>query len=151
MKPLVKAFVASVIFCSLLICFVYALSVNFIVDAEDSAIRTMELSGGDRVSGKITVVGFESIINFSIIDPNQTPIQSYQNVGSQDFQFEVNEPGIYELVFDNNFSEEPKQVTLHYDIHHYIFGYPQEFVLAFFVVGLAVVAVTVFALLSPKP
>lgn len=151
MKPLIKALVALIIFFSLVISFVHASSVNFDVEAGDYATRTLELSEEDRVTGKITVVGYESIINFSIIDPTQTPIQISQNVGSQDFQFIANEPGTYELVFENYFSEEPKQITLNYNIQHYIFGYPQEFVLVFVIVGLAVVAIAIFALLSPKP
>ena len=63
----------------------------------------------------------------------------------------TNESGIYEFVFENLFSEETKQVTLHYNVQHYIFGYPQEYVLVFFIVGLAVLAVAIFTLLSPKP
>lgn len=151
MKPLIKAFIVLLIYYSLSICFVYAYSGNFDVGAGDSTTRILELSEGDKVSGKIVVVGLESIINFSIINPKQTPIQSYQNVGSRDFKFMTNESGVYEFVFENLFSEESKQVTLHYDVQHYILGYPQEYVLAFFIVGLAVVAVVIFALLSPKP
>jgi len=36
-------------------------------------------------------------------------------------------------------------------VQHYIFGFPQEYILLFIIVGLSLVAVVVFAAMSPKP
>ena len=150
MKPIIRDIAIFLITCSSLICSVYASSDNFDIDAGDSKTITLNLNEGDRVSVKVVVVGIESIINFSIVDPNQNTIQNYQNEGSINFQFIVDEQGVYEIVFEN-LSEEPKQITINIDVQHYIFGYPQEYILLFIIVGLAVVAVAIFTLLSPKP
>ena len=151
MKHLIRVLIAlSILYC-LLTCPAQAYSGNFIVEAGGSVPKTLDLNEEDRVSGRFVVVSHESIINFSILDANQNPILSYKNVGSKSFQFTVLESGVYTLQFENLFSEEAKQVTLNYDVQHYILGFPQEYVLLFVVVGLALVAVAVFAILSPKP
>lgn len=151
MKHLIRVLIAlSILYC-LLTCPAQAYSGNFIVEAGGSFPKALDLNEGDRVSGRFVVVSHESIINFSILDANQNPILSYKNVGSRSFQFTVLESGVYTLQFENLFSEEAKQVTLNYDVQHYILGFPQEYVLLFVVVGLALVAVAVFAILSPKP
>jgi len=151
----VKYFIRVLIAFSILYCLLTshakAYTGNFTVEAGDSVARALDLNEGNRVSGRVVVVGHESIINFSILDVNQDPIRSYKNVGSSSFQFTVLESGVYTLQFENLFSEEAKQVTLNYDVQHYIFGFPQEYVLLFVIVGLALVAVAVFAILSPKP
>ena len=151
MKHLIRVLIAlSILYC-LLTCPAQAYSGNFIVEAGGSVPKTLDLNEGDRVSGRFVVVSHESIINFSILDANQNPILSCKNVGSRSFQFTVLESGVYTLQFENLFSEEAKQVTLNYDVQHYILGFPQEYVLLFVVVGLALGAVAVFAILSPKP
>lgn len=151
MKYFIRVFIAlSILYCLLTIP-AQAYTENFAVKAGDSETRKLDLNEGDRVSGRVIVVAHESIINFSILDVNQDSIQSYKNVGSRSFQFTVLEPGVYTLQFENSFSEEDKQVTLNYDVQHYIFGFPQEYILLFVIVGLALVAVAVFAILSPKP
>lgn len=151
MKHLIRVLIALSILNCLLTSSAQAYSGNFIVKAVDRVVKTLDLNEGDRVSGRFVVVSHESIINFSILDANQNPILSYKNVGSRSFQFTVLESGVYTLQFENLFSEEAKQVTLNYDVQHYILGFPQEYVLLFVVVGLALVAVAVFAILSPKP
>jgi len=150
MKPIIKDIAIFLITCSILIYSAYATSDNFDINAGESKTIPLDLNEGDRVSGKVAVVGIESIINFSIVGPNQNIIHYYQNVGSINFQFVVDEQGVYEMVFEN-LSEESKQITINFDVQHYIFGYPQEYILLFVVVGLAVVAVAIFTLLSPKP
>ena len=151
MKHLIRVLIALSILNCLLTSPAQAYSGNFIVEAGRSVPKALDLNEGDRVSGRFVVVSHESIINFSILDANQNPILSYKNVGSKSFQFTVLESGVYTLQFENLFSEEAKQVTLNYDVQHYILGFPQEYVLLFVVVGLALVAVVVFAILSPKP
>ena len=148
MKCLSVVLIGLSMLCCLVINPVHAYSENFIVEAGESVKRTLNLNEGDRVSGRIVVVDSENSLNFSIIDSDQNPIQSYQDVGSRNFQFTALKSGVYVLQF---VAAEAKQVTLNYAVQHYIFGFPQEYVLVSIVVGLAICAVAVFTVLSPKP
>ncbi len=146
------------IICVLLILYILpissakAFSETFTVPAEDGMLRTVNLNEGDEVSGRITVVGTrENSINFSISDPNNITILSYQNIGLRDFKFTASNTGVYNFYFENWFSQEAKHVTFNYNVRHYIFGFPQEIILVFVIVGLALVAIVVFVAMSPRP
>ena len=127
----------------------------------DAYSRTIELQGGeskaetvnlndeDVVSGRIIVVG--NPINFSVSDPDDRIILNYTNIAQEDFQFTATKTGTYSFHFENLFSEEIKFVTLNYNVQHYIFGFPQEFIILFVIVGLALGAIVVFVAMSPKP
>lgn len=118
---------------------------------EDNTIQ-VNLEEGDQVSGRISVVGVQdSTINFSITDSEEREIVRILNVGLRDFEFKAEEPGGYRFHFENYFSQETKQVAFNYNVRHYIFGFPQEFILLFLIVGIAVVAIIVFIAMSPKP
>ena len=144
---------ASVLFILLVFCLMCgianAYSETIELPAKDSATRTVDLNEGDRISGRITIVG--NAINFSISDPDDRIILSYTITDPTDFQLTVSKTGTYNFHFENWFSEEIKFVTLNYNVQHYIFGFPQEYVLVFFIVGIALVAVVVFVAMSPKP
>lgn len=129
--------------------FVNAYSETIELPAKDSATRTVNLNEGDVVSGRITIVG--NPINFSLSDPDNIIIQEYTISGPTNFQFTAAKTGMYSFRFENGFSDEIKFVTLNYNVQHYIFGFPQEYILVFLIVGLAVVAVVVFVAMSPKP
>jgi hypothetical protein len=114
-----------------------------------SATRVLNLNDGDTVSGRITLVG--GGINFSITDVYDNIIQEDTIIGLADFQMTATEDGEYSLHFENFFSTDTIFVTLNYNVQHYIFGFPQEIILLFAIVGLVLIAVIVFALLSPRP
>lgn len=114
----------------------------------ESATRTLDLQDGDMVSGRITLVG--GAINFSVVNPNDTIVQKSAVIGLADFQFTAMTTGKYSFSFQNNISEDVT-FAFNYNVQHYIFGFPQEFILLFAVVGLALFAVVVFVALSPKP
>ncbi len=111
--------------------------------------RDVGLSDGDSVSGRVTLVA--QAINFSISDPDGAIILSYTVSGPVDFQFTASKAGTYVFHFENSFSDVEKSVTFNYNAQHYIFGFPQEYIILFAIVGLALVAVVVFAAMSPKP
>ena len=139
-------------FCILSVYNVQAFSQTFqLKSGEDNTIQVY-LDEGDQVSGRITVVGIQdSTINFSVIDSEENAIVSIRNVGLRDFEFKVEEASVYRFRFENYFSEETKHVTFNYNIQQYIFGFPQEFIILFAIVGIAVIAVIVFIAMSPKP
>jgi hypothetical protein len=128
------------ILCILLLGFVQASSETFTVDAEESALRIVTLNEGDEVYGRITVVGVE-----------ESTILSYQNVGLVDFKFAASKTGQYSFEFQNLLAQEAKHVTFNYNVQHYILGFPQEYIILFVIVGLALVAVVVFVAMSPRP
>ncbi len=114
-----------------------------------NATRMLDLNDGDVVSGRITLVG--SGINFSITDAYDNIIQEETIIGLADFQLTATEGGEYSLHFENFFSKDTTFVTLNYNIQHYIFGFSQEIILLFAIVGLVLIAVIVFVALSPRP
>jgi hypothetical protein len=128
---------------------VEAYSETFELPAKDVCTRDVSLNADDRVSGHVTIVG--SPINFSISDPDDEIIQSITFTEPLDFQFTAEKAGTYKLHFENWYSEDIKFVTLNYNVQHYIFGFPQEFIILFVIVGFALVAIVVFVAMSPKP
>lgn len=119
------------------------------IELQESETETVNLNDEDVVSGRIIVVG--NPINFSVSDPDDMIILNYTNIAQEDFQFTASQTGTYIFHFENFFSEEIKFVTLNYNVQHYIFGFPQEFIILFVIVGLALGAVVVFVAMSPKP
>lgn len=135
---------------SVLICgFVNAYSETIEVQGGGSVARTVSLNEGDVVSGRVTVIG--TAISFLVSDPDDIVILNYTAITLKDFKFTASKTGTYNFHFENHISEETKFVTFNYNVQHYIFGFPQEFVLVFFIVGFALVAVVVFVAMSPKP
>ncbi|MCW3985895.1 MAG: emp24/gp25L/p24 family protein [Candidatus Bathyarchaeota archaeon] len=114
-----------------------------------SEIRTVNLNEGDEFSGQVIVLG--NAINFSVSDPDGMIILNYTIANPTNFRFTAAKTGTYSFSFENRFSEEIKSVTLNYNVQHYIFGFPQEYILLFVIVGLAIVGVVVFVAVSPKP
>ncbi|UCE96602.1 MAG: emp24/gp25L/p24 family protein [Candidatus Bathyarchaeota archaeon] len=138
--------------CALLIGFAQGFSETFTVPAGDNFTKIVNLNEGDEVSGRVAVVGVEeSLINFSISDPGNIVILDHSNIGLRDFKFTAPRTGTYSFHFQNQFSQETKHITLNYNVQHFIFGLPQELILVFVIVGLALIAIVVFIAMSPKP
>ncbi len=152
MKHASVALCITFIVCVLSLGLVNASSETFTVNAGESATRIVSLNEGDDVYGRINVVGVdESHINISVSDPDGGIVLSYENVGLVDFQFRAAKTGQYGFEFQNLLAQETKHVTFNYNVQHYIFGFPQEYILLFVVVGLGLVAIVVFVAMSPKP
>jgi hypothetical protein len=125
----------------------YSESIELAVGASET--RLVDLQDGDLASGRITLVG--GSISFSVVNPDGTVLQEDTVTGLADFQFTATASGRYSFIFQNSISEEVASIAFNYNIQHYIFGFPQEFILLFAIVGLALIAVVVFIALSPKP
>ena len=138
-------FAAFVLTCGL----VNAYSVTFSLPAgEEDGTKSVSMNAGDEISGHVTVI--PSAINFSISNPDGDVFLNYS--GTQiDFRFTASKTGTYTFYFNNTLSDEDKSVTFNYNVQHYIFGFPQEYVILFAIVGLSLVAVVVFIAMSPKP
>lgn len=128
---------------------VYAYSETFELLARDSVQREVSLNAGDMLSGRVSLVG--NAINFSVTDPDGKVILDQSLAEATNFQFTASKTGIHYFHFMNEFSDEIKYVTLNYNVQHYIFGFPQEYVILFVIVGFALIAVVVYVAMSPKP
>ena len=126
-----------------------AFSESIQVPAGETETRAVNMKEGDRISGRVAIVG--QSLNFSIHSPDGQAIINNTLSDPIDFQFAATATGTYGFYFENTYSDEAKLVTLNYNVQHYIFGFPQEYMILFFIVGLALVAVVVYAAMSPKP
>ncbi|UCH32699.1 MAG: emp24/gp25L/p24 family protein [Candidatus Bathyarchaeota archaeon] len=126
-----------------------AFSESIQVPAGETETRAVNMKEGDRISGRVTIVG--QSLNFSIYSPDGQTIINSTLSDPIDFQFVATATGVYGFYFENTFSNEANLVTLNYNVQYYIFGFPQEYIILFFIVGLALVAVVVYAAMSPKP
>jgi len=147
----VALFSLLVLFGSLLTSVVLATAETISVSAGKTVVRNIDLNVEDEVSGRITVVGDESKdINFTVVGPNSQTVLPTQMVRVTNFKFSASEKGTYRFVFDNSLSLVDKTVSFNYDVRHYWFGLPQEFVLMLIVVFVGVLALIVYAMASKR-
>lgn len=119
------------------------------IPAREEILKPVNLNNGDHFFIQVTIVG--NPINFSISDPDGLVVLNQSASGRLDFRHIAAKSGVYNLHFDNRFSDETKSVTFNYNVQRYIFGFPQEYIILFAIVGLALIGVIVFVALSPKP
>jgi len=137
------------LFCSLLTSLVLATAETISVSAGQTVVRSIDLNAEDEVSGRITVVGDESKdINFTVTGPNGQIVSATMKVTVTNFKFSVSEKGTYRFVFDNSQSIVDKTVSFNYDVRHYWFGLPQEFVLMLIIVFVGVLGLAIYAMMS---
>mgnify|MGYP001046545764 CR=1 FL=1 len=146
----VVVFSLLVLFFSLLTNMAAATAETFSVPAGQSAVRIVDLNAEDEVSGRITVVGKEESkdINFTVTDPNGHVVLPTESVVVANFKFSASEKGTYHLVFDNSGSVVDKTVAINYEVRHYWFGLPQEFVLMLIVVFIGVFGLVIYAMMK---
>lgn len=124
-------------------------SETIVLEGGATAARTVSLAEGDEVSGRLTLVG--DSISFYVSDPDNIIVLNYSNVTLTNFRFSAAKTGDYTFRFENLGSENTQHATFNYGVQHYILGFPQEIVLLFAICCLALFAIVVFALMSPKP
>lgn len=128
-----------------------SIAASFNVPQDEEATRILRLVVEDRVLVKFTVVAQnESILDFSITDPNQGLIVELKRSGSVEYSFVCDQAGEYILHFSNIGYSESKLVTLDYEIQHYIFGIPQMLFLTIMIVLVCLGAVATFIIMG-KP
>jgi len=122
------------------------------VPAGNTVVRSIDLNAEDEVSGRITVVGSDESkdINFTVVGPNELIISPTMKVTVSNFKFSASEKGTYRFIFDNSLSLVDKTVSFNYDVRHYWFGMPQEFVLMLIVVFVGVLGLVIYALVSKR-
>jgi hypothetical protein len=125
---------------------------TFNLPARQTTVRTVDLNVDDEVSGRISVVSSDESndITFMVYGPLGSIVLPPTTVVANNFDFKVTEAGTYSFVFDNSLSTGDKTVSLNYDVRHYWFGMPQEFVLMLIVVFLGVLGLVVYAMASRK-
>jgi len=128
---------------------VWATAETISVPAGQTVERNIDLNAEDEVSGRITVVGSEESrdINFTVMGPSGSVVSPTMKVTATNFRFSASEKGTYRFVFDNSQSLVDKTVSINYDVRHYWFGLPQEFVLMLIVVFLGVLGLMVYAMM----
>jgi len=139
-----------VLFFSLLTNMATATAETFSVPAGQSVVRNVDLKAEDEVSGRITVVSSAESkdINFTVMGPNGIVVWPTESVVVANFKFSAPEKGTYQLIFDNSGSMVDKTVAINYEVRHYWFGLPQEFVLMLIVVFVGVFGLVIFAMMK---
>ena len=132
--------------------YVRAFTESFSLEGYRSLTRSVNLSAGDEVYVKLTVVGTQqNVINLTVLNPENKVVLKELNMASEDFKLKVSEAGEYRFLFENLNSAEDKHITFHCSVQHYILGYPQEIVLLFATILIVLGAIVVFIAMSPKP
>jgi hypothetical protein len=129
-----------------------ATTMYFTVKAGEETIQPITLAVEDRVLIQFKVVGgtvTASALRFSMTFPNAT-VKDFGESGDFIYRFVCDAEGVYVLTFNNTGSEN-MQVTLNYEVDHYIFGIPQMLFMVILIVGISLVGVAVFIGLSRKP
>jgi len=146
----VAVFSLFALFCSLLTNVVLATAETISVSAGQTVVRSIDLNAEDEVSGRITVIGKDESkdINFTVMGPNGQIVSPTMKVTVTNFKFSASEKGTYRFIFDNSQSIFDKTVSFNYDVRHYWFGLPQEFVLMLIVVFVGVLGLAVYAMMS---
>jgi hypothetical protein len=121
---------------------------TFTLPAGQTTVRTVDLKVDDEVAGRIAVVGGN--LTFMVYGPVGNFIVPNATVVAQNFNFKAVEAGTYSFVFDNSLSTDDKTVSLNYDVQHYWFGMPQEFVLMLIVVFLGVLGLIIYAIVMKR-
>jgi len=145
-------FILAFLFSLTLVSVVLATAETISVKAGQTVYRNVELNAEDEVSGRITVVGNDQSkdINFTVTGPNGLAVQPTSKVTVTNFRFSASQKGTHTFVFDNSQSVVDKTVSFNYDVRHYWFGLPQEFVLMLIIVFVGVFGLVVYAMMSKR-
>jgi len=136
----------------LLVPTVRATAESFTVRAGQEEIRYLSLAVDDHVQIRFTVIGqATSLLDFYIIDPQGNMMENFGTTGNLNYAFVCSQEGEYKLHFSNVGSAEDKLVSLDYEAEHYVLGMQQNLFLTLVVVGICMVAVAVFIVMSKHP
>jgi hypothetical protein len=110
-------------------------------------IISLNLNAGDSASGSIVVNG-EKAVDFWVSDPHNDNVTLYPNVGHADFSFTAETTGTFLIHLFNRATDSSVTVTINYNAVHRIFGMPQEMFLLIVIVGIVLLLLAVWAILS---
>jgi len=118
------------------------------IPAGDTRTMTIDLQGGQKVSGSFNITGLGHQVKFWIRDPTGAIIlDSGTVISPMNFEFTAGKGGTYVLNFDNTYWDNYKHVYLGYDVSATpILGLdPMVFIGVVLVIGI-VLAILAFAL-----
>lgn len=148
-KLLFATFPLLLLLCVLMIGVVDAAAQTFTVSAGKKVIKTIDLEGGDVVSGRISVVGgTDNKIKFFVTDPTGKVLLRFEEASATNFGFTASRTGTYSLHFDNALSDSDKTVSMNYEVQRYIMGMPQEYFYVFVIMFIGLVGVIIFIALA---
>jgi hypothetical protein len=128
-----------------------ATTMYFTVKAGEETTYPVTLAVEDRVLIQYKVVGGTvNTLHFSMTFPNAT-VKDFGQSGDFLYRFTCDAEGEYTLSFNNTEGAENMQITLNYEIDHYILGIPQMLFMVILIAGVSLVGVAVFIGLSKKP
>ena len=107
---------------------------------------SVSLNSGDSTSGTIVVDG-EGSIDFWVSDPQNKNVTSSPNIGQTQFSLNAETSGTFTFhVF--NIGDSEVSATLNYNVVHRIFGMPQEMFLLLVIVGVVLLMLIIWAVMS---
>ncbi len=128
-----------------------ATTMYFTVKAGEATIQPVTLAVEDRVLIQYKAVGGTvNTLHFSMTFPNGT-VKDFGQSGDFLYRFTCDAEGEYMLTFNNTEGVDNAQLTLNYEIDHYILGIPQMLFMVILIAGVSLVGVAVFIGLSKKP
>jgi hypothetical protein len=128
-----------------------ATTTYFIVQSGKAKAIPIMLAVDDRVLIQFKLVGGNANnLHVSMTFPNAT-VKDFGTPGDFSYSFVCDAGGDYELNFNNTDPIENTQVTLDYEIDHYILGIPQMLFMVILITVVCLVGVAVFIGLSRKP
>jgi hypothetical protein len=130
-----------------------ATTMYFTVKAGETTTQPVTLAVEDRVLIQYKIVsagGTGNTLHFSMTFPNAT-VKDFGKSGDFLYRFTCDAEGEYELTFNNTEGADNVQLTLNYEIDHYILGIPQMLFMVILIAGVSLVGVAVFIGLSKKP
>ena len=133
---------------------------GIIIGLGQATMTMFTLQGGEEVTHPIDLIVEDrvliqyrlggqnvSALRFSISFPNGTK-RDFSGSGDFSYNFICDTEGEYGLHFVNTDQTEDIQVTLDYEVQHYIFGIPQMLFMAIIVVLACVIGVAAFVMMG---
>lgn len=114
---------------------------------QQQKVISINLNSGDSASGTIVVNG-EGAIDFWISDPQNMNVTTQSYIGHSEFSFTAETSGTFLFYMFNRSMESSVTVTLNYNVVHNIFGMPQEIFLLLLIVGVVLLLLVIWAILS---
>jgi hypothetical protein len=114
---------------------------------QQEEIIALNLNTGDSASGSISVNG-DRAVDFWISDPQNTNVTTHNNTGHANFVFTAETSGTFLIHLYNRATDSSLTVTLNYNAVHKIFGMPQEMFLLLLIIGVILLLLVFWAILS---
>jgi hypothetical protein len=117
------------------------------IPPKQEKIVSVNLNSGDSASGTVVVNG-EGSVDFWVSDPqNKNVTEPYINIGQTQFSLTAETSGTFTFHVFNR-GDDNVDVTLNYSVVRRIFGMPQEIFLLLVIVGVVLLMLIIWAVMS---